>query len=279
MRSLPLTRRHRPILSILLLLLLAAGAVAWSAPGPTALAERKIMVAHVSFGAAPALAPAAATTPQSQHTLYIPLIVRAPTPSAPVIARFVASPATIAPNGASTLTWQVTGATSVSISPGIGSVSGSSIVVRPTTRTEYTLTASNAVGSVSAKVVVDVHSGGGGGNADPITYFLPYRFGDSIMTAKVPQIALDPAGGIHVVYTANYADANGRRPAYYGYCPSSCASANRFTIVSLGDNLSYAQLALTSDGRPRVLLATWPPDGILQYQYGECDGSCTNPNS
>src|SRR5262249_52739229 len=50
-------------------------------------------------------------------------------------------------------------------------------------------------------------------------------------------------------------------------------------IVGLGDNLSYAQLALTPDGHPRVLLATWPPDGILQYQYGECDGGCTSPSS
>ena len=81
--------------------------------------------------------------------------------SAPVITSFTASPASIQPGQASVLAWSVLNATSLSISNGIGMVSGSSISVTPSSTTTYTLTASNANGSTSASVTVNVSAGGG----------------------------------------------------------------------------------------------------------------------
>lgn len=75
----------------------------------------------------------------------------------PVISSFTASPASITLGQSTTLSWAGSGASSLSIS-GIGVVSGSSIVVSPTTTTLYILTATNASGSVTASVTVTVNN-------------------------------------------------------------------------------------------------------------------------
>ena len=69
-------------------------------------------------------------------------------PSSVSILFFIANPTTINAGQSSTLTYKVTNATSVTISPNIGSVNASngSIPVSPTTTTTYTLTATNSSG-------------------------------------------------------------------------------------------------------------------------------------
>ena len=74
----------------------------------------------------------------------------------PAIASFQASPTTINQGQSSTLTWQVSGATSLSINQGIGTVAGSSLTVSPISTTTYTLTAANAHGSSTATATVTV---------------------------------------------------------------------------------------------------------------------------
>ena len=77
--------------------------------------------------------------------------------SAPLVARFTASPSQIAPGGTSTIAWVVVGADSISIDQGIGSVSAeSSTAVAPAATTTYTLTASNAHGDTVRSVTVRV---------------------------------------------------------------------------------------------------------------------------
>lgn len=82
--------------------------------------------------------------------------------SAPVIESFEASPATIAAGESAKLSWKVSGATSVSIDQGIGSVALTGTrAVAPTETTTYTLTASSAAGTVTAttQVIVSGTSG------------------------------------------------------------------------------------------------------------------------
>jgi GH18 family chitinase len=76
--------------------------------------------------------------------------------SVPTISSFTANPTSIISGSASTLSWAVTGATSLSISGGIGTVTGTSTSVSPTTTTTYTLTATNSAGSSQANVTVTV---------------------------------------------------------------------------------------------------------------------------
>jgi len=76
--------------------------------------------------------------------------------SLPIISSFLASPASIVLGQNSILTWSVTGATSLSISPNVGSVTGNSVSVSPTSTTTYTLLAMNAAGSSISKITVTV---------------------------------------------------------------------------------------------------------------------------
>jgi len=77
--------------------------------------------------------------------------------SQPVVNAFNASPGSISPGGSSTLSWNVSGCTSVTINPAIGNVALSGTrVVSPVKTMIYTLTASNEVGvsTATAQVVV-----------------------------------------------------------------------------------------------------------------------------
>jgi len=74
-----------------------------------------------------------------------------------VINLFEASPPSIASGESSTLEWNVSGASMVSIDPGIGNVSlTGNRMVSPTATTVYTLTATNEAGSVTATAQVAV---------------------------------------------------------------------------------------------------------------------------
>ena len=78
------------------------------------------------------------------------------TKSAPKITSFTAQPLSIEAGQSTTLSWVVSGASSLSISPGVGTVSGSSVTVRPSATTSYTLTAKNRYGTSTASTTVTV---------------------------------------------------------------------------------------------------------------------------
>ncbi|MBW6454619.1 MAG: hypothetical protein K0A98_01925 [Trueperaceae bacterium] len=79
------------------------------------------------------------------------------TPQPPTIEYFVAAPATVRSGAPSTLSWAVTGATALTLEPGIGDVAGlDAFVVGPGTTTTYTLTATNKGGSRSEHTTVTV---------------------------------------------------------------------------------------------------------------------------
>ena len=76
---------------------------------------------------------------------------------------FSATPGTIMAGGASTLKWDVSNASEISITPGIGSVGSltGSIAVMPASTTDFTLTASNGADIITATAEVVVFAGGG----------------------------------------------------------------------------------------------------------------------
>lgn len=82
-----------------------------------------------------------------------------PTVQVPSILSFTAAPAAITPGQQSTLSWSVSGASTVTIDNGVGDVTGlTSRMVQPNQNTTYTLTATNSAGSSTAKVAVTVSS-------------------------------------------------------------------------------------------------------------------------
>jgi hypothetical protein len=94
------------------------------------------------------------------------------------------------------------------------------------------------------------------------------------------RVAVDAAGGIHLAYKS--AEPGPTTPAYYAYCPpgGGCTSAAAFRTVALSDNISDVQLALTPDGKPRLLLERAAPPVIgafgVVYDYAACDTDCTS---
>ncbi len=86
----------------------------------------------------------------------VPLI---PATIPPTISSFSAAPTIVANNGTSTLSWNVSGATSLSINNGIGTVTGTSTTTPAlATTTLYTLTAVNSNGTSTATTTVTVDS-------------------------------------------------------------------------------------------------------------------------
>ena len=213
---------------------------------------------------------------EAVHYVFLPLVARPPAGSPPVITSFSANPASIAPGGSSTLSWSVTGATSLSITPGIGTVTGSSKLVSPPATTEYTLVATNANGSTSAKTTVTVATSGGGA-----AFWLPYTsVTNDLLSTYGTSVAVDSAGGIHVGYTIYVGTDGNQRPAYYAYCPASCTSQSSWTRLRVSDYVQDVRLALDSAGHPRMMLYTSNDPGLgtdeHAYEYAACNGSCTN---
>jgi len=118
------------------------------------------------LGAYAAIGIARAYNANSQYGWYwtadygasIDQIISPTTPtSAPAIASFTATPSSITAGQPSSLSWSVTGATTVSINNGVGTVSSTgSSIVSPTQTTAYALTAANSTGSTTAVVTVTV---------------------------------------------------------------------------------------------------------------------------
>ncbi len=88
--------------------------------------------------------------------------------AAPTISSFTADPTSISSGTSSTLSWTVTGATSIAITPGTftSTSANGSMSLSPTATTTYTLTATNASGSTTstAKVTLTASGGASGGS-------------------------------------------------------------------------------------------------------------------
>ena len=103
-----------------------------------------------------------ATNTAGDTTARTTVTVETAAPGSPTINSFTATPDNIAAGGTSTLSWDVTGATSLSIDNGVGPVTGTSAVVNPTVTTTYTLEATNNNGTVRSSKVVTVGTDTGG---------------------------------------------------------------------------------------------------------------------
>jgi hypothetical protein len=97
-------------------------------------------------------------TSSDGKTVTAPVTVIVSVGAVPQVVTFVANPATIDAGQSTKLCWQVTGATSISITPGVGSNLNANdcATVTPTQTTTYTLTATNGAGQIQANTTVNV---------------------------------------------------------------------------------------------------------------------------
>jgi hypothetical protein len=142
--------------------------------------------------------PISVTTPGGTATSASSFIVGTVT-TPPTINSFTAAPSTILAGASSTLSWTVSGASSLSIS-GIGTVSGSSVNVTPAVTTTYTLTASNSAGNVTANATVTVRTrdlDGSGGAPDVLDMAVMSRaYSGSGVPTTIPAADLDGDGDV-----------------------------------------------------------------------------------
>ena len=79
-----------------------------------------------------------------------------PSGASPTITSFSANPTSTSSGGSATLSWSVSNADYVIISPGLGAVRGTSATVKPMATTTFTLYATNQYGRTTATVTVTV---------------------------------------------------------------------------------------------------------------------------
>jgi plastocyanin len=97
-------------------------------------------------------------TGSNGQTVTAPVTVTVATGAIPQVVTFVATPQNIDAGQSTKLCWQVTNATNISITPGVGTNLNANdcATVSPTTTTTYTLTATNATGQIQANATVNV---------------------------------------------------------------------------------------------------------------------------
>jgi hypothetical protein len=80
-----------------------------------------------------------------------------PQGSSPSISSFTASSQSVSAGTQVTLSWNVTGASYLIVSPDIGAIRGSSVIITPSQSATYTLYATNAFGRTTATINITVH--------------------------------------------------------------------------------------------------------------------------
>lgn len=185
------------------------------------------------------------------------------TPPRPAILSFTATPSTVAPGGSTVLAWNVTGADTVTIAPGIGQVTGTTITIRPVGTTTYVLSARNAGGTSSTSVTVTVGAAPPAGLTyaqNPATYTagvaitpnVPSSSGGAVVSYAVSPdlptgLSLDPATGI----------ISGT-PAI----PTDTAAYTVTATNATGSTTAALTITVVSSGLPAIVSFTAAPAAI-----------------
>ncbi len=177
-----------------------------------------------------------------------------PPPALPVIASFTASPATVQSGQAATLNWSVSGATSLSIAPGLGAVTGSSVTVSPSATTTYTLTATNSGGSVTATTTVTV-------TAVPVITVTISPTSASLVAGSTRQFTatVTGAGNTAVTWTAT----GGTVSSSGLYTAGGTAGSFSVKATSVQDSTKSASAAITITAAQPVGVSISPTSATL----------------
>jgi hypothetical protein len=179
----------------------------------------------------------------------------------PVISSFTAEPDALPAGGGNvTLRWAVTGADGLTIEPGIGPVTGASLLVNVTSSRTFTLSATSAGGSVSAQAEVTV--AGGPDRTPPTVAAVSPEHGAAGVTADaLIRVTFSEAMDRAATEAAYASDSPGLRPAEVEFAwndagtvlgvtptaPLAYAEGNDY------ENTAALHYAITFDGGARDL--------------------------
>ncbi|HYN87213.1 MAG TPA: hypothetical protein VER55_01725, partial [Ardenticatenaceae bacterium] len=118
-------------------------------------------------------------------------------------------------------------------------------------------------------------TGGSAGSADTSVSSV---FMDSEWKTSSASVAVDPKGGMHMAFYY-YEPQAGEAPtgAGYQFCARNCENGANWRGVRIGEAVNEVQLALTPDGKPRVLYRATSEGGLGDdFFYAACERNCTN---
>jgi uncharacterized cupredoxin-like copper-binding protein len=188
------------------------------------------------------------------------------------IDQFTAAPANIQPGQTATLTWAVTGASSVTISPGVGNVNAQSgsTQVSPTQTTTYTLTATGPGGSVNATAVVTIGAAGPAQiirfEASPLTIQTGQQSTLSWTTSGATQVSISGVGMV----------------ATNGSTTVSPTQTTTYTLTAVGANGSVSApvtVTVSTTSIPQVVTFVANPQNIDAGQSTQLCWQVTNATS
>ena len=175
--------------------------------------------------------------------------------AAPVVASFDAGSSTITSGQEAILSWEVTGATSVSISPGIGTVSPSgSRTVSPGETTTYTLVASSRFGgSVSRSATIAV--------TGPLPSINSFSFNTgSIYTGQAATLSWSVTGAssVSIQPEIGTVSPSGTKNVSPGYTTKYVLTASN----NNGNSTASATLTVTASKAPIITILSASPASI-----------------
>lgn len=102
-------------------------------------------------------------------------------------------------------------------------------------------------------------------------------FADTQWRTASASIATDAQGGKHLAYVYYQGLAEGvPNHGVYRYCARDCDTLSNWQGVGLGQEVNEIQLALTPQGRPRLLYRTRSGDNGSRFHYAACDANCAD---
>jgi hypothetical protein len=186
--------------------------------------------------------------------------------SQPTINSFAANPTSITSGVSSTLSWAVTGASSLSITPGAftSTSANGSTSVSPAATTTYTLTATNSSGSTTSTATVTVTANSGkpvinSFSANPASITAGSNSTLSWTTTGASSLSITPG-------TFTSTSANGSTSV----SPTATTSYTLTATNSAGSTTATAKVTVTTSGGTLTIETTSCPGGTQGASYSGC---------
>ena len=195
-------------------------------------------------------------------------------PTQTLITQFYANPATITSGQSSTLIWVTQGATSVTISPNVGTVNPSgSVSVSPTTTTTYTLTATGPNGTVNQSTTVSVGA---------VTPGMP-----QIVRFEANPLSIGPGGSTTLSWATNNATTVTITPNVGSVTPNgsttvSPTATTTYTLTatnSVGSVTAPLTITVAGNAVPQVVTFVANPSTINPGQQTKICWQVTNASN
>ena len=251
--------------------------LSWSISNATSASIDNGVGSVSATGGSKTVSPAETTTytltAKGGNTKYAKVTVTVAEGSRPTINSFTASPATIVKGKASTLSWDVSDAKTVTIDNGVGKVNSKSgsVNVKPNATTSYMLTASNLAGDTTATATVKVI-----GKPEIVWFASSNDTGDPINRSEKAWLMWSVVG-------ADYVDIDkgvGRVNASGGSKAVSPGSTTSYTLTAVNDagtTVEFATIGVTDRPRIRSFYAT--PAAVIAGQAVNFCWACAGATS